>query len=94
MPTAAAQTRARRNSTEGGARVPKFIGASLADFKLGTYVGFGAFGFVPSFGALTTDCTSSELMRRERSAFFIIGCGRRYGVPPAFFVDDGFVSVP
>jgi serine/threonine protein kinase len=46
LPTAAAQTRARRNSTEGGARVPKFMGASLADFKLGTYVGFGAFGFV------------------------------------------------
>ena len=45
LPTAAAHVRQRRSSLDG-ARLPTFVKASLEDFKLGTYVGFGAFGYV------------------------------------------------
>mmetsp|Transcript_38357 Transcript_38357/g.65831 ORF Transcript_38357/g.65831 Transcript_38357/m.65831 type:complete len:211 (-) Transcript_38357:404-1036(-) len=51
-------------------------------------------GLVPSFGALTLDWTSSELMRRERSELAICSCGRRYGVPLCTFSVDGVVAVP
>ena len=44
---------------------------------------------VPSFGALILLWTSSELMRRERSAFVIWSCGRRYGFEWCGFVFDG-----
>ena len=45
LPTAIAQTRSRRGSAEE-VQAPKFVGATLDDFKLGTHVGFGAFGYV------------------------------------------------
>merc|ERR1719424_1465280 len=51
-------------------------------------------GFWPCLGALRTDWTSSELMMRDRSEFFICIWGRRVGVPLCLRVDDGRVIVP